>query len=109
MNCLRLGIALTLALGALPLPTLGFCYTVIDRNNAVVWRSTVSPIDLSRSVSDGMRRVFPPGHMLVISEETQSCAPIGPQEIFGGMAGVSGPPSGLPQWQSGMTAGGARR
>jgi hypothetical protein len=109
MSYFRLGLALALALGALPPSALGFCYTVIDRSNTVVWRGTVSPIDLSRSVSDGMRRVFPPGHMLVISEEAQSCAPIGPQEIFGGMPGVSGPPSGLPQWQSGMTAGGARK
>jgi hypothetical protein len=109
MNRVRSALALALALGALPMHASAFCYTVMDRSGTVVWRSTVPPIDLSRSVSDGMRWVFPPGHVLVISEETLSCTPIGPQEMFGAMPGFSGPTPRLPGWQSGMTAGSTRK
>ena len=105
MNRVRSALALALAVGVLPMHASAFCYTVMDRSGAVVWRSTVPPIDLSRSVSDGMRRVFPPGHVLVISEETLSCTPIGPQEMSGAMPGFSGPTPGLPGSRSGMTAG----
>jgi hypothetical protein len=97
-------LCLVLALGWLPAQAFGLCYTVIGQNGVVVWRGSNSPIDLSGSVTQGMRRVFPTGNQLVISYDTTSCTPIGPADNFGAMPGFSGPLPGATGWQSGMTA-----
>jgi hypothetical protein len=75
-----------------------------DRNGVVVWRGGNTPIDLSKQVSQGIRATFPPGSFLVISEADPGCTPIGAQDIFGPMPGLTGPIPGVAGMSSGMTA-----
>lgn len=73
----RIGLLFATVLGALPAGALAMCYTVYGANQVVIWRGTDTPIDLSRPIHEGMRRVFPPGSRLLIEEEMRSCTPIG--------------------------------
>jgi len=93
-----------IATGALPSAALALCYTVYGPNAVVIWRSTSTPIDLSKPVHEGMRRAFSPGSSLLIEEETRSCTPIGPHDFFGAMPGLTGPVPGVPEMQGGLTA-----
>ena len=95
---------MVLASSCIPASALSMCYTIYGPNTVVVWRGTNTPIDLSGTVSAGMRRVFPPGYFLVIEDENRGCSPVGPADYFGPMPGLTGPVPGVPGMQSGMTA-----
>ena len=97
-------LAMVLLLVGLPVTASAMCYTVLDQNGVVVWRSGNTPIDLSKPVTQGMRGSFPPGNFLVISEANPGCTPIGPQDFFGPMPGLTGPIPGVAGQSSGMTA-----
>jgi hypothetical protein len=96
---------LLLALGAAAPNASALCYTVFADRQEVLYRGSNPPIDLSRPISEGMRRTFPPGSILVIAEDDKLCTPIGPQNMFGQPASMTGPVEGTTGWQSGMTAG----
>lgn len=100
----RLLVLAAIASGALPSAAAALCYTVYDANSVVIWRGTDAPIDLSKPIHQGMRSVFPAGSVLRIEEETRSCTPIGPQDFFGPMPGLTGPVPGVPGMRGGMTA-----
>ena len=101
--------AFALAAAWLPTQAVAMCYTVLGPSAVVVWRGTNTPIDLSKPVSVGMRETFPAGNILVISDQTAGCTPIGPQNFFGDMPGLTGPVPGVPDMRGGMTASGSAR
>ncbi len=100
----RIGFLIALILVGLPAGAVAMCYTVLGPKEVVVWRGTDTPIDLSKPIHEGMRRTFPPGSFLLIEEDTRACTPIGPQDFFGPMPGLTGPVPGVPGMQGGMTA-----
>lgn len=71
----RICTALLLAL--LPLHASATCYTVFDNQSRIIYRDTVTPIDLSGPIDGAMRSRFPGGH-LVISSEDAKCVPVVP-------------------------------
>jgi len=46
------------AAGALPAAASASCYFVYSAKNDLVYRSTISPVDLSKPISDGLRGRF---------------------------------------------------
>ncbi|MCC6608650.1 MAG: hypothetical protein IT515_03105 [Burkholderiales bacterium] len=70
-------ICAALLLGLLPLHASAMCYTVFDNQNRIVYRDTVTPIDLSGSIESAMQAKFPRGH-LVISGADASCVRVTP-------------------------------
>lgn len=91
----RTCIALLVALA--PLHAAAACFTVFDNQNRIIYRDTVSPIDLTGPVTDALRAKFPGGH-LVISGEDQKCIPIVPGSPVDtrGVAMSSAPPEATP-------------
>lgn len=57
------------AAGALPAAASASCYFVYNARNDLIYRSTVSPVDLSRPISEGLRGRFGGGHLVMIPEE----------------------------------------
>jgi len=55
--------------GALPAAASASCYFVYSAKNELIYRSTVSPVDLSRPISDGLRGRFGGGHLVMIPDE----------------------------------------
>lgn len=100
----RFGLLVAAVLVALPGSATALCYTVFGPNQVVIWRGTNTPIDLSKPIHEGMRQMFPAGNFLVIEDGRESCTPIGPQDYFGPMPGLTGPVPGVPGMQGGMTA-----
>ena len=58
------------AAGALPAAASASCFFVYSAKNELVYRSTISPVDLSKPISDGLRGRFAGGHMVMIPDET---------------------------------------
>jgi hypothetical protein len=58
------------ALLALPSLASANCYSVYDAKNRLAFQSTVSPVDLSTRISDGMRARFPSGHLTMIPDDS---------------------------------------
>ena len=60
------------ALVAALVPTLASasCFFVYGPKNQLVYRSTTTPIDLSRPISESMRSRFSGGHFVMIPDET---------------------------------------
>ena len=57
------------AAGTLPAAASASCFFVYSAKNELVYRSTISPVDLSRPISDGLRGRFSGGHLVMIPEE----------------------------------------
>jgi len=83
---------LLLLLGWLPSLASAVCFTVYDRANWIIYRATVTPIDLSGPISQAMWAKFPTGH-LVISDGTTTCTRIDPRSPVDPMTGAAGPRS----------------
>jgi hypothetical protein len=81
-------VALLLA-SAIVTPARADCFTVYDRSNFIVYRSSVTPIDLSGPISAALPAKFPGGH-LIISNEMMRCTRIEPSSPVNPMAGVLG-------------------
>ncbi len=77
---------LVLLLCAVATPAWGECYTVYDRASRIVYRSEVTPIDLSGPIRVGMRNTFP-GGQLVISGDDKKCTYIAPASAIDPMSG----------------------
>jgi len=61
---------LTVALaGALPAAASASCFFVYSAKNELIYRSTISPVDLSRPISESLRGRFAGGHLVMIPEE----------------------------------------
>ncbi|HEX4234100.1 MAG TPA: hypothetical protein VH041_07315 [Caldimonas sp.] len=45
------------------------CYSVYDAQNRLALQSTVSPVDLSTRISDGMRERFPGGFLIIVPDD----------------------------------------
>jgi hypothetical protein len=50
-------------------PASASCFFVYGPSNQLVYRSVISPIDLSRPISDGLRSRFSGGHLVMIPDE----------------------------------------
>lgn len=46
------------------------CYFVYSPQNQLVYRSTLSPVDLSRPISEGLRGRFSGGHLTMIPDDS---------------------------------------
>jgi hypothetical protein len=68
-------ICTALLLGLLPLYASATCYTVFDSQNRIIYRDTVTPIDLSASIGSALQARYPGGH-LVISGDDAKCIPV---------------------------------
>jgi hypothetical protein len=58
------------AAGALPAAASASCYFVYSAKNELIYRSTISPVDLSRPISESLRGRFAGGHLVMIPDET---------------------------------------
>jgi len=72
---LTLWAPLLAALAALPAHG-GGCYTVHSPDNRVLYRSEVSPVDLSRHLSETLPRAFPAGSSMVFVTHDSECPPL---------------------------------
>jgi hypothetical protein len=63
-------IAGSLCLAAMPAFASANCYFVYSSQNQLIYRSTLSPVDLSRPISEGLRGRFAGGHLTMIPDET---------------------------------------
>ena len=71
MRTTRLSTLLALAtLLAAPTFAHANCYSVYDAQNRLSFQSTVTPIDLSARISDGMRSRFPGGFFVMIPDDS---------------------------------------
>jgi hypothetical protein len=66
-----LSFAGTLCLAAMSTAASASCYYVFSSQNQLAYRSTVSPVDLSRPISEGMRGRFAGGHLTMVPDETE--------------------------------------
>jgi hypothetical protein len=66
-----------LLLGLLPLHASAACYTVFDKQSRIIYRDTVTPVDLSASIGQALEAKFPGGHLVISSEDTK-CIPVVP-------------------------------
>src|SRR5450755_1584506 len=55
---------------AIPTCASASCYYIYSAQNELVYRSTISPVDLSRPISDGLRGRFSGSHLTMIPDET---------------------------------------
>ena len=62
--------AAVLCLAAVPGLASANCYFVYSAQNQLVYRSTLSPVDLSRPISEGLRGRFAGGHLTMIPDES---------------------------------------
>lgn len=69
---------------AMPVPA-AMCYEIIDRNGAVVFRDTNSPVDLSATGAPAREAMRSRGELLVIFD-VDTCALIGRASPTGGRA-----------------------
>ncbi len=59
-----------LCLGVLPAAASASCFYVFSAQNQLVYRSTISPVDLSRPISEGMNGRYAGGHLTMVPDET---------------------------------------
>jgi hypothetical protein len=64
------------------------CYTIFDARNRIVYRSEISPVDLSGPISTSVNALYR-GGQLVISGDNLSCTVIGPRSPADPMTGAA--------------------
>ena len=64
------GLLAALAATLVPVSASASCFFIYGLNNQLVYRSTITPIDLSRPISESMRGRFGGGHLVMIPDET---------------------------------------
>jgi hypothetical protein len=63
-------VAGALCLAGLPSVASASCFYVFSAQNQLVYRSTISPIDLSRPISEGLKGPYSGGHLTMTPDET---------------------------------------
>jgi hypothetical protein len=77
-----------LLLGGLPVAGSAMCYIVYDAQSRIIYRNTVTPVDLSRTVTQAMKARFA-GAQLVIMDDMTGCSPIDPSAPFDPFTGAA--------------------
>ena len=109
MTKTSLALAALLAAAALPGTASASCFFVYGSGNQLVYRSTVSPVDLSKPISEGLRSHFSGGHLVMIPDET-GCPDLlatGESQLFAdlGFTSRSGQAAGaLPVFRNGSSS-----
>jgi len=70
MNKALIGLLAPLAAALVPVTASASCFFIYGPKNELVYRSTITPVDLSRPISDSMRGRFSGGHLVMIPDET---------------------------------------
>lgn len=70
MNKALIGLLATLAAALVPATASASCFFIYGPKNELVYRSTITPVDLSRPISESMRGRFSGGHLVMIPDET---------------------------------------
>ncbi len=65
-----IGLLATFAAALVPVTASASCFFIYGVQNQLVYRSTITPVDLSRPISEGMRGRFNGGHLVMIPDET---------------------------------------
>ena len=65
-----IGLLATLAAALVPGTASASCFFVYGPKNDLIYRSTITPVDLSRPISESMRGRFSGGHLVMIPDET---------------------------------------
>jgi hypothetical protein len=58
------------AAGLFPAAASASCFFVYSARNDLLYRSTITPVDLSRPISEGLRGRFAGGHLVMIPDES---------------------------------------
>ena len=110
MRTNRQFVALSVAV-ALVLPGMANanCYIVYDAKNQLVLQSTVSPVDLSKPISDSMRERFPGGHLVMMRSdrncrEVRTGSTLTPRFESGGTKGPEAAPNRSSSTRQGSAA-----
>lgn len=64
------GLLVTLVAVLAPAAASASCFFVYGPKNELVYRSTITPVDLSRPISESVRARFNGGHLVMIPDET---------------------------------------
>jgi hypothetical protein len=75
MRHLICGVLCALFVSAIAAHTNAACYSILDPKGAIVLRTSVPPIDLSKTTSEAMREKYP-GKSLVVTDDSPSCTDI---------------------------------
>ncbi len=70
MNKAFAGLIAAVVLALVPTVASASCFFIYGPKNQLVYRSTTTPIDLSRPISDSMRSRFGGGHFVMIPDES---------------------------------------
>jgi hypothetical protein len=65
-----LALAALLAATAWPVTAAASCYFVYGPDNQLVYRSTITPVDLSKPISEGLRSRYSGAHLVMVPDET---------------------------------------
>ncbi len=92
-------LAITIAL-ATPGLAKANCYSVYDANNQLISQSTVSPVDLSKRISESMGERLPGGHLVMVPNdrtcrEVRTGSTLMPRFGAGGARGAEARPDRL--------------
>jgi hypothetical protein len=75
-------------LGGIPVAASAMCYVVYDVQSRIIYRNTITPVDLSGTVTQAMRARFA-GAQLVIMDDMTGCSPIDPGAPFDPFTGAA--------------------
>ncbi len=65
-----IGLLAILAAALAPGAASASCFFIYGPSNQLVYRSTITPVDLSRPISESMRARYSGGHLVMIPDET---------------------------------------
>jgi hypothetical protein len=75
-------------LGAAPASGFAMCYIVYDAQSRIVYRNTITPVDLSGAIAQAVRTKFPGGQMVIV-DDNGGCAPVDPGAPFDPFTGAA--------------------
>jgi hypothetical protein len=64
------------------------CYIVYDAQSRIIYRNTLTPVDLTGPISQAVRAKFP-GAQMVIMDDMSGCTPIDPGAPFDPFTGAA--------------------
>jgi hypothetical protein len=75
-------------LAGMPGHAAAMCYVVYDAQSRIIYRNTMTPVDLSGPVTQAVRAKFP-GAQMVIMLDNSGCSPIDPSAPFDPFTGAA--------------------